>query len=226
MMRPFFRGLLDSLSIGIGYIPVAASFGLAAVHADVSPLMAIFISIVVYAGASQFILISLIASGSSAISVVAIVLLMNLRHVFYGPAVISKLDVAQRRFPAFLLAAGLTDEVFAASVSKLGLQPAAEREPWYVGLQLGAYSCWVLGTALGAYIGHDLLRQSVILSQTLSFVLPALFFALLLEIRQITPLYVLIGTAIATWVALWLLPAYGAIVVGMLAGAFLAGRRG
>lgn len=226
MMRAFFRGLLDSLSIGIGYIPVAISFGLAAVHADLSPWMAVLISVVVYAGASQFILVSLLASGSSAISIVAIVLLMNLRHVFYGPAIINKLEASQRRFPAIFLAAGLTDEVFAASISKLGLQPAADRESWYVGLQLGAYFCWVLGTVLGAYVGHDLLRQSAILSQTLSFVLPALFFALLLEIKQITPLYVLIGTAIATWVSLLLLPAYGAIAAGMLAGAFLAGRRG
>lgn len=225
MRSPFFRGLLDSLSIAVGYVPVAISFGLAAVYADISPWLAVLVSILVYAGASQFILVSLVASGGSAFSIVGIVLLMNLRHFFYGPALIGKLGSSQRRLPVFVLAAGLTDEVFATSISKLAQQPAHERESWYVGLQLGAYLSWVGGTAIGAFFGHDWVQESPILQQTLGFVLPALFFALLLEIRQIVPGYVLAGAGIATLLSLVVLPAYGAIVVGMLVGALLGGRR-
>ncbi len=225
-MGPFFRGLLQSLTIAVGYIPVGASFGLAAIHADLSPLTAMLISVLVYAGASQFILIVLVSGGSSALAAVAIILLMNLRHVFYGPAVMSRFDSSHRRWPAFFLAAGLTDEVFATSVSKLAQQPPADRESWYVGLQLGSYAAWVLGTALGAYVGRDMVQQSAILSQALGFVLPALFFALLLEIRQIAPLHVLVGVAIMTLIGLALLPVYAVIIVGMLTGVLLAGRRG
>lgn len=225
MRTPFLRGLLDSLSIAVGYVPVAISFGLAAVYADISPWLAVLVSMLVYAGASQFILVSLMASGGSAVSIVGIVLLMNLRHFFYGPALIGKLGPQQRRLPMFVLAAGLTDEVFATSISKLAKQPAAEREPWYVGLQLGAYLSWVGGTAIGAFFGHDWVQGSPILLQALGFVLPALFFALLLEIRQIVPGYVLAGASAATLLSLVVLPAYGAIVVGMLVGALLGGRR-
>lgn len=82
MKHAFSRGLLDSLSIGLGYVPVAISFGLAAVYADISPWVAVLVSVLVYAGASQFILVSLVASGSAALSIVGIVLLMNLRHFF------------------------------------------------------------------------------------------------------------------------------------------------
>src|SRR3546814_5759832 len=96
------------------------------------------------------------------------------------------------------MAAGLTDEVFATSISKLEQQPQQEREAWYVGLQLGAYLSWVGGTAVGVYFGHDWIRNSAILSQTLGFVLPALFFALLLEIKQLVPLRVLGVAAAAT----------------------------
>ncbi|MGP1615807.1 MAG: AzlC family ABC transporter permease [Pollutimonas bauzanensis] len=225
MTPAFFRGLRDSLAIAVGYVPVAVSFGLAAVYADISPWMAVLVSVLVYAGASQFILISLVASGGAAFSVVGIVLLMNLRHLFYGPALLAKLDQGQRRRPMFLLAAGLTDEVFATSISKLGRQPAHERESWYVGLQLGAYLAWVGGTAAGAFFGHDWLRDSPLLSQTLGFVLPALFFALLLEIRRIVAFYVLAGAAAATLLGLFVLPVYGAIVAGMLAGALLGALR-
>jgi len=225
-ISPFLRGLFDSLSIAVGYVPVAISFGLAAVHADLSPLMAILVSMLVYAGASQFILVSLVASGGSAVSMVGIILLMNLRHIFYGPAVLMKLDGQRRRLPLFALAAGLTDEVFATAVSKLAYRPAQEREYWYAGLQLGAYSSWVAGTAIGAVFGQDLLRQSPVVSQALGFVLPALFFALLLEIRKIVPVSVLAAAAAATSMGLFLLPPYGAIIVGMLAGAFLNVRKG
>jgi 4-azaleucine resistance transporter AzlC len=221
MMPAFMRGLKDSLSIAVGYLPVAISFGLAAIHADFSPWMAVLASIVVYAGASQFILIVLIAGGGSALSVIGIVLLMNLRHLFYGPALMTRLDGASRRLPVPILAAGLTDEVFATSISKLGEQPANEREYWYAGLQLGAYLAWVSGTALGAFFGKDWLQSSAIMAQTLSFVLPALFFALLLEIRRIVPWSVLAGAAAVTLISMVLLPAYGAIVAGMLAGAIL-----
>ncbi len=155
MKRPFLRGLVESISIAVGYIPVAISFGLAAVYADFSPWLAVLVSIMVYAGASQFILISLVASGTAAFSVVGIVLLMNLRHLFYGPAVLSRLVPSKRSVPVFFLAAGLTDEVFATSVSRLAEQPPENRESWYLGLQLGAYLAWVGGTAIGAFFGHD-----------------------------------------------------------------------
>jgi 4-azaleucine resistance transporter AzlC len=224
MKSAFLRGLADSLSIAVGYVPVAISFGLAAVYADIPPFMAVLTSVLVYAGASQFILVSLVAGGAGAASVVGIVLLMNLRHLFYGPALMTRLE-DERRLPLIALAAGLTDEVFATAIGKLETLPQPDREGWYAGLQLGAYLSWVGGTAVGAYFGYDWLRDSAILSQTLGFVLPALFFALLLEIRQLVPLRVLAGAAGATLLGMWLLPSYGAIVLGMLAGALLAGRR-
>ncbi len=61
--------------------------------------------------------------------------------------------------------------------------------------------------------------------QTLGFVLPALFIALLLEIRRVVPSYVLGGAAVTTVLCLSILPAYSAIVAGMAAGALLSGRR-
>lgn len=226
MARAFFRGFTGSSSIALGYIPVAISFGLMAVHSGLSPEIAVLISVLVYAGASQFVLVSLVSSGSGPASVIGIVLLMNLRHFFYGPAMLEKLPPAMhRRFPVLALAAGLTDEVFATSISKLTQQPEHERERWYVGLQLGAYLSWVAGTAVGAYFAYDWVRDYPLVSQMLTFVLPALFFALLLEIRQLVPVDVIVGAAVTTLLSLFFFPSYVALIIGMLSGALLAARR-
>lgn len=222
-MRPIAKGLADSLSIGAGYLPIAFSFGLAAVQANLSPLTAVLISGIVFAGASQFALIALVAAGGSLLTVVSTVLLMNVRHIFYGPAVIAKLGNGRPSLPPPLLAFGLTDEVFAAAVGKLQSIAPPERERWYVGLQLGAYSAWVLGTALGAILGQQLTSHSAFLRDSLAFVLPALFLSLLLEIGG--QRRVLVAAVVATAAALPFMPAYFAMVVGMVVGAALGYRR-
>ncbi len=224
MSRAFLIGLRDSLSIAIGYVPVAISFGLAAVYAGLTPWMALLTSLLVYAGASQFILISLLVGGGASVSVIGIVLLMNLRHLFYGPAVLGQLGAGKRRLPLPLLAAGLTDEVFATAMARMQRQAEQGREYWYAGLQLGAYASWVGGTAIGAWFGQDWLAQSAWLAQTLGFVLPALFFALLLEIRQMVAPRVLIAACMAAAVLLCLLPSYAAMIGAMAIGAAIAAR--
>lgn len=220
----YWRGVRDSASIALGYIPVAISFGLAAVHAGRSPWLAVLVSLVVYAGASQFILISLLAAGAAYPSILGIVVVMNLRHLFYGPALLGFFS-GPPRVRSVWLAPGLTDEVFAASAGSLSRQPAREQGSWYCGLQLGAYLSWVGGTALGAFFAGDVLGQSPVLEKTLGFVLPALFFALLLEIRRSAPALVMAGAGLAALVAMLVLPSYLAIIIGMLAGGLMALRR-
>jgi predicted branched-subunit amino acid permease len=123
--------------------------------------------------------------------------------------------------PLPLLAFGLTDEVFARAVGGLSAVPLAGRPYWFAGLELGAYASWLLGTALGATLGQQMLAQSVLLREVLSFILPALFFALLLEIMPGTRRRVLWGSALATAALACVLPAYLAMVGGMLVGAML-----
>lgn len=224
MIKAFLAGLRDSLSIALGYIPVAVSFGLAAIYAGMTPLFALLTSLLVYAGASQFILVSLVLAGGSPLSIIGIVLLMNLRHLFYGPSVLARMQLVQRRLPMAVLAAGLTDEVFATAMARLPKKPVQEREYWYAGLQLGAYLSWVGGTFLGAWFGQDWLEQSPLLAQTLGFVLPALFFALLLEIRQLVADRVLLAAFAVTASLLFFLPSYLSIIAAMGVAAMIACR--
>lgn len=214
-------GLRDSAPIMAGYFPIAVSFGLAALQAKVSVGMVIAISMLVFAGAAQFMLVTLAAAGASALGIITAVLLMNLRHLFYGPSLLPRLALQPRHAPMPLLAAGLTDEVFAAAMGKVDKVPAEQREGWYMGLELGAYIAWVGGTATGALLGHQLGTQAVWVQATLDFVLPALFFALLLEIVSHSRLRVTVSAMLVTLVLLPWLPGHWAMLGGMVAGAVL-----
>lgn len=59
------QGVLDSLPIVIGYLPVAFAFGLNAVKLGFTPLEGLFISCIIYAGASQFVITTLLSAGVS-----------------------------------------------------------------------------------------------------------------------------------------------------------------
>ena len=219
VIRALLRGLVASLSIAVGYLPIAFSFGLAAVEAGLSPNATLLISAAVFAGASQFLLIALLVSGAAWWTAVPTVLLMNARHLFYGPALVNRLPARTAPLPAPLLAFGLTDEVFATALSKVDRVPAAERETWLVGLQLGAYSAWLLGTWLGTRLSGRIDLLPDFARDALGFVLPALFLSLLLEIgvaRWKTPILVAAASAA---VLLAVLPAHHALALGIVAGA-------
>lgn len=166
-VNSFKKGLLLSVPIVLGYIPVAVAFGVSAVSVGLSRFETFLSSLLVYAGASQFAMISLI--GVSHISAVIIPVLLNLRHLIYGSIISHRYNV---RMP-FVTAFGLTDEVFAVSSSIL------ESESFLWGLELGAYLSWLFGTSIGIF-GGEFLMSSFSLSDSLSFSLTVLFFILLL----------------------------------------------
>lgn len=184
-MTYFLRGLGASLGIVAGYVPVAIAFGVSALAAGLSPWLAAAVSALVYAGASQFALIGAMAQGAAPLSAAGLALALNLRHLVYGPTLGDKLRGLERPYRA-VLAAGLTDEVFATTFAQpLAGLDARQRFAWMLGLECGAYSAWVGGTLLGALGGTAIIALSPMLKPVLEFALPLLF-VLLLEplVRQ------------------------------------------
>ena len=222
---PFVRGLRDSMAIMLGYLTMATSFGIAAIQVGVAPWMAVVISIITFTGAGQFVLVALLGSGASAWTIVTTVVLMNVRHLFYGPSLLPLLTAQGQRWPLPFLAAGLTDEVFATAMGNIERVPPAQRERWYLGLQLGSYASWVGGTAFGALLGHEISRQAQWLQITLGFVLPALFVSLLLELLAQSRWQIVAAAMLVTALLLLVLPAHWAMLGGMAAGGFVSATR-
>ena len=176
----FLQGLKTSLPIMAGYLPVGFAFGVAAESVQVETAYALFTSLFIYAGASQFALVGLLKDGVPLLTAAIITVGLNIRHFLYGPGISGETE--EFKFPQRLLTAfGLTDEVFSVAFSRIREIPLESRFWWLFGLEVGAYSCWACSTVAGSIGGKTLLNYNSLLGQALSFALPALFFSLLLS---------------------------------------------
>ncbi|ONI87672.1 hypothetical protein ALI22I_20900 [Saccharothrix sp. ALI-22-I] len=184
--REFTEGLLGSFSAALGYLPVGISFGALAAHAGWDLASSMAMSVGVYAAAAQGVAVDGLGH-QSVIVVITLMLLINLRHFPISLAaarIFNRFSLGHR----LLLAAGLTDEVFALD----------HRQPdrtvgFYHGVHLSCLLSFLVGTLLGALVGRVLPTQWVV------FALPALFIALAVDnLRTYPPsrLPVLIGVGV------------------------------
>ena len=126
----------------------------------------------IYAGASQFLFVGMIAAGAPLWLVVAMTLLINVRHVVYGPNLAALLP-SSRHWP--WLMHGLTDQVFALALTRLPQLPEVKRFSWFVGASLLAWAVWIIGTVIGATGGEAVTARWPLLGEIMPFALPALF---------------------------------------------------
>jgi predicted branched-subunit amino acid permease len=89
----------------MGYFPIAFSFGVAATRAGFTGLEAFALSLIIYAGASQFLALALLSSGAPVLVAAFTLIAMNLRHVLYGPALMR--EAGEGRDPPPCLGLGL-----------------------------------------------------------------------------------------------------------------------
>lgn len=210
-----------SLAITLGYFPVGIAFGIAAVRAGFSPLEAGLLSALIYAGASQFLVIALLGSGAPLLVTALSILATNLRHVLYGPAVLEKArERASTRY-AWGWAAGLSDGVFGAAIVALNRSRAHFSERFMFGIAIAPYFSWLLGTLAGAMFGGAVSGYPA-LDAAMGFLMPALFFAMLLSLVSWRSLAVVAVTVAVTTPLILFVSTTVGIVGGMLAGA-LAG---
>jgi len=172
----FISGVKDAIPLLGGYISVAISFGVIALQAGFSVWETVAISTLIYAGASQFLFVAMVASGAPLWLVVTMTLLINARHIVYGP----NLAPYVSKSPWWLaLMHGLTDQIFALAHTRLPQLPENDRLGWFTGAALLAWFSWIGGTALGAIAGGEIIKQWPLMATVLPFALPALFLVLL-----------------------------------------------
>lgn len=217
----FRAGFRHSLPITLGYYPIGISFGIAAARAGLSPLEAVFVSGFIYAGAAQFLALALLTGGAPVIVSALSVLAMNLRHVLYGPAILEAAKDRAATRSSWLWGAWLSDGAFGAAIVGIGRSKDNFSERWMLGLGVGPYFSWVLGTGTGALFGGGAVEDFPALDAALGFLLPALFLAMLLAVLSRKQLAVIAASVIVTIPATLMISTTVGIVAGMIAGSLM-----
>ncbi|MBN1965719.1 MAG: AzlC family ABC transporter permease, partial [Anaerolineae bacterium] len=80
----FFAGVRALLPILLGTTPFGMIYGIAAIEAGLSPAEALGMSLIVFAGSSQFVAAGLFGAGAPGPVIVATTFIVNLRHMLYS----------------------------------------------------------------------------------------------------------------------------------------------
>lgn len=171
------EGIMVAFPIAIGYFPIAMAFGLLAKNTGVTFGHTSFLSIMVYAGSSQFMALDLISAGVSLSSIILATFLLNLRHMMMSASLAVEFEHMNKKFLP-MIAFGITDETF----SVISFNKDKITLPFVLTVNILSYSSWVLGTITGYLVGEIL---PLSLQSSLSIGLYAMFAALLFpEIKK------------------------------------------
>jgi len=150
----FISGAKATIPLIIGAIPFGIIFGTLAEPSGLSALGALAMSLIVFAGASQFIALGMLSAGAAIPVIIITTFIVNLRHMLYAANMVPKVRHLPLRWRA-AMAFGLTDETFAAVSNRYMNNPQAEHAHWfYLGSFIAMYSNWVLCTGIGITLGE------------------------------------------------------------------------
>lgn len=172
----FRKGLATGFPIMLGYLPVAITYGVLAKQTGMSLLELTMMSVFVYAGASQFMAINMVAVSAGVMEIIIATFVLNFRHFVMSLSFMNSLRNVERKWK-LPLSLGLTDEAFAVSAFHPKEANQKHGAFFYLGIILIAYLSWVFGSLLGGILG-DIIPAN--LSQSMGIALYAMFIGLLI----------------------------------------------
>jgi predicted branched-subunit amino acid permease len=205
------QAFLDSVPLFVPAIPFGLVIGLAITESEISGLIGWSSSSLIFAGAAQLTLISLLGSGAAVAAAIAAALVVNARHLMYSAALAPTFQRQPRWFrwvgPYLLL-----DQVFALVSLRLDDDPDTFRS-YYLASGATFWIFWQVTVAAGLVVGPVVPEQ-----WKLGFAVPILFIGLVVIGIDRWPKLVaaLVGAGITYLTAG--VPSRGGLLIGALVG--------
>jgi 4-azaleucine resistance transporter AzlC len=161
------------LPLLLGIVPFGVITGVAMVASGIAPLVAMLMSIVVFAGASMVASAQLLASSAPALLIVFTTLVINLRFMMYSASLrlhFANAPLAQRLTVAYLTA----DNVYGLMLGRFAEHPDDPGKfEYFFGAGLLVWAAWQL-----AVLGGILIGAGVPAEWRLEFAAPLAFIAI------------------------------------------------
>ena len=216
-LKIFLKGIIDVSPLMIPVVPFGLIFGVLAIDIGFTPLETMGMSLIVFGGASQIVLLQLFSGGASSLVIISSVGAVNSRHLLYG-AVVSEHLSDLKLIWKIIISYFLIDQAFAISNEYLKKNKERNR---YFHLIGGGATCWIiwqsttlLGIMLGAAIPEKL---------GLSFAVPLTFLALLVnDFRKFINVVVIISSGVIATFGYNFIPFKAYVIVAALTGLLIA----
>lgn len=210
------QAFLDAVPLFVPAIPFGLVLGLAITESGINEFIGWSSSSVIFGGAAQLTLISLLGSGAAVAAAVTAGLVVNARHLMYSAALAPTFQ-RQPRWFRWLGPYVLIDQLFAlASVRSVDEDPADFRT-YYLAAGATFWVFWQVTVAAGLFVG-----PVVPGSWNLSFAVPILFIGLIVIGIDRWPKAVAAGVGAGVTYLTAGLPNRAGLLVGALVG-ILAG---
>ena len=141
---------VKSIPILCSYFFVSIAYGIMMQNSGLSWFYSLLISMTVYTGAFQFVLITFLSSGASLITVGLTALFMNSRQTFYSLSFVKDFKNMGKRM--LYMIHTMTDETYAVNCTLNMPEKEKQDTMFYVALFSRFY--WMIGTVLGSVAGQ------------------------------------------------------------------------
>ena len=163
----------DGIPIGLGYLAVSFSLGVAARGAGLTAFQGFLASLLNNASAGEYAGFTVIAANGTYLEMVLMTLIANARYLLMSCALSQRFSPDTPLYHRLLVGYDVTDELFGITIARPG-----QIDPFYTyGAILVAAPCWAGGTALGVIAGNVLPSRIV---SALSVALFGMFLAIII----------------------------------------------
>lgn len=218
-------GFIDTVPLWLGAAPFGMVYAVTALAGGLSAAQTLAMSLLVFAGASQFTAAGLFAAGVAPLTIIVTTAVVNARHLLLAASLAPYL---RRTAPAAkaLLAFQLTDESYAIAMRRFleGRGSVA----YQFGSNLSMYFIWQVSTLVGILLGA-LIPDAA--AYGLDLIFPLTFIGLLVPLlkERISTLVAALAGVLALFGALVLPGSWYLLLAGIVAsgiGAYLTRRTG
>ena len=168
----FLNGMRDGVPIGLGYLAVSFSLGIAARNVGLDAEQGFFASLFTIASAGEYAGFTVIGEMAPYLEMVFVILVANCRYLLMGCALSQKLSPDEKMINRIGTGLLITDEIFGINIAQEGyLHPE-----YTYGAAVTSIIPWAVATSLGIIVGNLLPARIV---TALSVALYGMFIAIL-----------------------------------------------
>ncbi len=217
-LKTLFKGVVDVSPLMIPVFPFGIIYGVIGMELGLGPYITLGASIIMFAGASQIVLLQLFSGGASSLVMLSSVGAVNSRHLLYG-AVLSEHLSTLRLTWKIILSYVMVDQAFAVSNTYFKNNENNKNKHFHL---LGSgYMCWttwqistIIGIVMGSIIPDEL---------GLSFTISLTFLALLInDFRKFKNVIVMLVSGIVATIGYNIIPFKAYIIVSAISALIVA----